>query len=129
MTIDYRPRTYSICLNIDGFINASKYPDDYVGMFSNEGGDLSPEQAAQFLAVEKARGRKVIPFSAECGNPCGHANNGCSGFDYGGQGCPGRYADAVDAKSADDEAGGAHRVPSAAFEESLICPATIHNKV
>jgi hypothetical protein len=43
--------------------------------------------------LEKAKGRHVIPMSAECGNPCKNAAKGCTGFDYGERGgCPGRYS-------------------------------------
>jgi len=86
-------RTFSICLNVAGFIKNSKYPDDYKGMFENNGKDLSPDEARAFLVDELAKGHKVIPFSSECGNPCKHADKGCTGFDYSGSGCPGRFAE------------------------------------
>jgi hypothetical protein len=55
-------------------------------------GVTTPAEARTFLALEKAKGRHVVPMSAECGNPCRHADNGCTGFDYGERGgCPGRY--------------------------------------
>jgi len=41
-------RTFSICLNVAGFIKNSKYPDDYKGMFENNGKDLSPDEARAF---------------------------------------------------------------------------------
>lgn len=86
-----RGKTYSLCMNVDGFMRNNKYPRGYDIFQHDDGREMSPAEALQFLALEKAKGRKVIPCSAECGNPCKHADNGCTGFDYGGTGCPGRY--------------------------------------
>jgi hypothetical protein len=86
-----RSRTYSLSMNIDGFIRNNRYPRDFQGVFVEDGKTLNPLQARTFLALEKAKGRVVIPCSSECGNPCRHSDNGCTGFDYAGGGCPGRY--------------------------------------
>ena len=88
-----RSKTYSLCMNIDGFIHNNRYPRDY-NVFEENGRALTPAEARTFLALEKAKGRVVIPCSSECGNPCKHAENGCTGFDYEGGGCPGRYSEA-----------------------------------
>ena len=74
----------------------NRYPRDYNIFQRDDGTPLTPAEARTFLALEKAKGRHVIPMSAECGNPCKHAANGCPGFDYGERGgCGGRYTDGV----------------------------------
>jgi hypothetical protein len=78
-------------MNIDGFVCNNRYPRDYEGVFEENGKTLSASQVRTFLALEKAKGHVVIPCSSECGNPCQHADNGCTGFDYSGRGCPGRF--------------------------------------
>lgn len=83
-------KTYSLCMSIDGFRRNNRYPRDYKVFQHDDGRPLSPAKARIFLAEEKLKGHKVIPCSAECGNPCKHADNGCTGFDYSGGGCPGR---------------------------------------
>lgn len=88
-----RYRTYSLSMNIDGFIRNNRYPRDYDIFQDDDGRELSPAEARTFLALEKAKGRNVIPCSSECGNPCRHADNGCAGFDYAGGGCSGRYTE------------------------------------
>lgn len=88
-----RSKTYSLSMNIDGFIRNNRYPRDYNVFQDDDGRELSPAEARTFLALEKAKGRVVIPCSSECGNPCQHSENGCSGFDYAGRGCPGRYTE------------------------------------
>ena len=94
MTIETRPKRFSLCMDIDGFVRNNRFPRDYRNLFRDDTGrTLSPEEARAQLAIEKAKGREVIPMSAECGNPCQHASNGCTGFDYAGKGCPGRYID------------------------------------
>ncbi|MBR8083116.1 hypothetical protein KDX23_10215 [Burkholderia vietnamiensis] len=89
-----RARTISLCMNIDGFIRHARYPGGYKGLFVEDGKTLTPAEARTFLALEKAKGRIVIPCSSECGNPCKHTDNGCTGFDYSGGGCPGRFSGA-----------------------------------
>lgn len=91
MTIKTRSKTISLCMNIDGFIRNARYPSGYRNLFVEDGKTLTAPEARTFLALERAKGRKVIPCSSECGNPCKHENNGCTGFDYQGGGCPGRY--------------------------------------
>jgi hypothetical protein len=53
--------------------------------FTDSNGTLSNSAAYANLAIEQAKGRKVLPMSNECGNPC---PRGCPGFNYG-VGCPG----------------------------------------
>lgn len=92
MTVDTRPKRFSLCMDIDGFVRNNRFPRDYRNLFRDDNGrTLSPEEARAQFAIEKAKGRKVIPMSAECSNPCKHAAAGCTGFDYAGRGCPGRY--------------------------------------
>jgi hypothetical protein len=88
-----RTKRHSLSMNIDGFIRNCRYPRDYNVFEDDDGRPLTPAEARTFLALEKAKGRKVIPCSSECGNPCKHADNGCTGFDYAGGGCPGRYTE------------------------------------
>lgn len=88
-----RSKTYSLSMNIDGFIRNNRYPRDYNVFQDDDGRELSPAEARTYLALEKAKGRSVIPCSSECGNPCKHSENGCTGFDYSGGGCPGRYTE------------------------------------
>lgn len=86
-------KTYSLSMNIDGFIRNNRYPRDYNVFEEDDGRPMTPAEARTFLTLEKAKGRVVIPCSSECGNPCQHADNGCAGFDYAGGGCPGRYTE------------------------------------
>lgn len=91
--LEARFKTFSLSMNIDGFVRNTPYPRGYRDMFIENGKTLSPAEARTFLALEKAKGREVIPCSSECGNPCKHSENGCTGFDYSGGGCPGRYTE------------------------------------
>jgi hypothetical protein len=86
-----RTKRMSLCMSVQGFLRTAAYPKEYKGVFEHEGKTLSPSEAKAFLMIEQAKGRSVIPCSKECGNPCKHAENGCTGFDYSGKGCPGRY--------------------------------------
>lgn len=79
----------SMCLNVEGFMRNNKFPRGYDIFQDDNGRELSATEALTFLQLEKAKGRKVIPMSSECGSPCSHADKGCAGFDYGGGGCPG----------------------------------------
>ena len=88
-----RSKTYSMCMNVDGFMRNNRYPRGYDIFQHDDGKEMSPAEALQFLTLEKAKGRKVIPCSSECSNPCKHSDNGCTGFDYSGGGCPGRFTD------------------------------------
>lgn len=98
-----RMRRFSMSMNIDGFIRNNRYPRDYQGVFQHDDGrPMGPAEARTYLALEKAKGRNVIPCSAECGNPCRHAESGCTGFDYAGGGCPGRYTDASSVASKEE---------------------------
>ncbi len=84
-------RRFSMCMNIEGFMRQNKYPDGYDVFQESDGTPLAPEEALAFLTTEKAKGRKVIPCSGRCGNPCDQP--GCKGFDYSGGGCPGSLID------------------------------------
>jgi len=86
-------KTFSLCMNVEGFMRNNKYPRGYDVFQHDSGEPLTAHEALQFLTLEKAKGRKVIPMSAQCGNPCKHAENGCSGFDYSGSGCAGRFSE------------------------------------
>lgn len=100
-----RMRRFSMSMNIDSFVQGSRYPSGYQGVFQRgDGRAMEPAEARTYLALEKAKGRNVIPCSAECGNPCQHAESGCTGFDYAGGGCPGRYTDASSVASKEEPA-------------------------
>jgi hypothetical protein len=87
-------RTYSMCMNVEGFLRNSKFPQDFRGMFrADDGRQFSPHEARDHLRLELHKGHKVIPCDNECGNPCKRAERGCTGFDYAGGGCPGRLSD------------------------------------
>jgi hypothetical protein len=61
---------------------------------SDKGKPLTRLEAIDALMDELAQGHEVIPMGSKCGNPCGHADKGCTGFDYGkGGGCPGYRVD------------------------------------
>lgn len=82
---------FHIYLDIDGFVRSSRYPDEYIGLFRDHTGrSLTAAEARTKLTIEKAKGRKVLPMSKDCGAaPCPHVADGCTGFDYSGGGCPG----------------------------------------
>ncbi len=81
-------RTISLCMSIDGFLRNNRYPRDFNIFQTDDGKPMPPAAALAYLHTEKAIGHKVIPCSAQCGNPCKHPS--CAGFDYAGGGCPGR---------------------------------------
>lgn len=88
-------RTYGLRLNVEGFLRNSKYPSEYRGLFTDDRGQtLTPAEARAFLRMQAYKGRVCIPMSDQCGNPCKHAERGCTGFDFKGGGCPGRESDA-----------------------------------
>lgn len=89
--LENRPKTFSLCLNIEGFLRDNRYPTGFDIFQHADGVPMPPAETLAYLQFEKAKGKKVIPSSAECGNPCKHAHNGCKGFDFSGSGCPGRY--------------------------------------
>lgn len=56
----------------------------------DDGKPLTRLEAIDALQDELVQGREVLPLSNDCGNPCKHAAQGCTGFDYGKNGgCPG----------------------------------------
>ena len=85
--------SYSMCMSIEGFMRNNRFPKGYDIFQQDDGTPMTPAEALAFLTTEKAKGRKVIPCSAECGNPCKHAS--CPGFDYSGSGCGGRKTGAT----------------------------------
>lgn len=88
-----RSRAGYLCMNVEGFMRNNKYPRDYVGVFQHDDGRvMPPAEALGFLKLQAFRGRRVIPMSSECGNPCKHAGQGCTGFNYD-KGCPGYSTD------------------------------------
>lgn len=80
-------RRFHLSMNIAGFMRENKFPDGYDIFKRDDGTPMSPGAAFTYLNAEQAKGHKVIPCSAQCGNPCSH--EGCEGFDYQGGGCPG----------------------------------------
>lgn len=76
------------CLNVRGFLRYTEFPRGYVGVFTDDnGGFMLPDEAREVLFDEVEKGHRVIPMSHECGNPCKH--EGCVGFKFGENGCPG----------------------------------------
>jgi hypothetical protein len=91
-----KQKTFGIHLDVESFLKNTSFPHGFAELLTDgEGRELSPYSAREALRAELAKGHKVIPCSGECGNPCQHVSNGCSGFGYGGGGCPGRYHDAT----------------------------------
>ena len=82
-------KRYSMCLNVEVFMRNERYPEGYDIFSRDDGTPLQPHEALQFLVLAKAKGHKVIPCSKECGRPCSHEDEGCTGFDFSGGGCPG----------------------------------------
>lgn len=93
MILESRTKRVSMCMDIENFMKQTKFPKGYMNMLIDDGRTLSPEEAHSHLIGELKKGRSVIPCSGECGNPCQHSDKGCTGFDYSGGGCPGRYID------------------------------------
>jgi hypothetical protein len=92
--LEVRTRIHGLCMSVDGFLRNNRFPRDFVDVFrAPDGHTMDPHEARAFLRLELHKGHKVIPCSAECGNPCQHADRGCTGFDYAGKGCPGRESD------------------------------------
>lgn len=86
-------RTFSIALSVRGAIAELRdQPPEGESWFNNRntGQPLTNIEALTGLTCELAAGNEMLPMSAECGNPCDHAAEGCTGFNYGkGGGCPG----------------------------------------
>lgn len=82
----------SLCIDTQAYYQRRAFPGGFANLLrGGDGTALSPAEAATFFVVEKARGHAVIPVSAQCGKPCEHADRGCKGFDYSGNGCPGYF--------------------------------------
>jgi|GEM_PF-1738613 len=93
-------RTFSIALSVRGAIRdlegrrprAKSYFND-----KNTGKSLTNAAALSGLRADLAAGRELLPMGDECGTPCGHADKGCTGFNYKeGGGCPGYPTPAKD---------------------------------
>jgi len=84
-------RTYHICLNLRGAIADLQKSRAKKSYFTDDNGKaLTRLEALDSLLDEVSKGRKVIPCNSKtCSNPCPNADNGCTGFDYSGGGCPG----------------------------------------
>lgn len=87
----FKTKVCNPSLDIAEFQRKNKYPKGYDVFKTGNDIDLSPESVLAYITLQKAQGHKLIPFMAECGSPCEHAKNGCTGFDYLKNGCPGRY--------------------------------------
>lgn len=99
--METRTKTYSVSLDLDWFMRRTPYPEGYRGLLRTaQGVELTPEDALSYLALEKAKGRRVQPMGAGCGDPCVHAHQGCNGFDFLGGGCPGYFNDTSGAQGA-----------------------------
>ncbi len=88
----------SMCLSIDGALReaderirrrsrTTSYATDDSGRY------LTWREFRASLLIERNKGREVLPMGAGCGDPCAHAEKGCTGFLYadkdGKHGCPG----------------------------------------
>lgn len=78
-----------MCMNVEGAIkhHSKQSPKKWSGAKSH-GRKICNEEFVRYLFTEHAKGRKVIPMHAKCGNPCEESDN-CEGFDYVDAGCPG----------------------------------------
>ncbi len=87
-------KRYSVCINIEGLLSqcktAKQTERQLTGLLTNEKGrTLYPAEAKNFLQNELNQGRRLMPCNGVCGNPCGNADKGCTGFDYQESGCAG----------------------------------------
>lgn len=88
-------RRYSSSMSIKGAINALRGQRTGPTMLCDASGrNIPPAEAIAFLTCEQARGRNLMPMSRECGNPCQHADKGCTGYDHVKGGCPGYEVEA-----------------------------------
>ena len=86
-------RTFSIALSVRGAMDELRgQPLKGWSYFNDKatGLPLTNAEALTGLQSELDAGREMLPMGDKCGNPCGHAADGCTGFNYGqGGGCPG----------------------------------------
>lgn len=86
-------RTFSIALSVRGAISDLQGCKPLAKSYFNDkdtGRALTNAQALEGLVNDLAAGREMLPMGEHCGTPCGHADKGCTGFNYGkGGGCPG----------------------------------------
>lgn len=76
-----------LALHVRDYLDTAPYPEGYENLL--KGQDAAGAFAC--LLLEKHRGHTVIPMSAACSpsTSCTHREQGCTGFDYTGGGCPG----------------------------------------
>ena len=84
-------KTHGLHMSVDGQLERMRFPEDYEDFLTRNGEPVPPDEARAWLLMNKACGRKVIPMSSSCGQPCDNAAYGCKGFDYSGKGCGGYY--------------------------------------
>lgn len=94
-----KTKTTYMCMSIAGFIRNNMFPNGWDCFEKPDGSPMSPGQAFTLLSSHQAKGHKVISISHECDNPCKHAGEGCTGFDYE-NGCPGFFKDVQEGKDA-----------------------------
>lgn len=85
-----KARRFTVSLHVRGCIEGLRNQKEGPTMLRDgQGRNLSPSEALAALTLELAKGNNRIPMSTECRNPCQHAAEGCTGFDYKESGCPG----------------------------------------
>jgi hypothetical protein len=85
-------RTWYMSLSVRGAIrdHSRRRPSAKSYINDDNGKSLTNSQAVDALMGELAKGHELLPMGDKCGKPCGHADKGCTGFDYGENGgCPG----------------------------------------
>lgn len=86
-------RTFSLALSVRGAIDELReQPPQGESWFNDKatGRALTNAEAITGLTCDLAEGKEMLPMGDKCGNPCGNAHLGCTGFNYGkGGGCPG----------------------------------------
>lgn len=82
-------RSYGVHLDIDGALRNLQHDAIYrptgPSAYTDKEGTLTNSAAYANLTIEKAKGRRCLPMSENCGKSC---PRGCTGFDYQ-KGCPG----------------------------------------
>lgn len=92
MQLTNTPRTFHLSLSVRGAIrdHSARKPGAKSYMNDDNGNPLTNREAVSGLMDELAKGHELLPMGDKCGAPCGHADKGCAGFNYGaGGGCPG----------------------------------------
>jgi hypothetical protein len=68
--------TYHLCLSIRGFMENAKFPRDYKIFQHDDGHEMTPTEAREFLTEQQRNGHRVIP-AAKCDNF--YFQTGCKG--------------------------------------------------